>query len=114
MVTGHNSMLGRWTLRTKTNTDDVTEGSQAKIHITAYQPHTELGGGRYAMSYVKEIGTSSDFDQMSENKRQCQNLESIDQCSARLLKQEAVDQCKCIPWSLVDIDSQNLLQCRIF
>lgn len=43
---------------------------------------------------------SSDFDAMSTGKKQCQNVETVDECSARLLKERAEESCGCVPWSL--------------
>ena len=37
---------------------------------------------------------------MSAGKKQCQNVESVDECSARLLKERAEESCGCVPWSL--------------
>ena len=37
---------------------------------------------------------------MSMAKKQCQNLETVDECSARLLKERAEASCKCVPWSI--------------
>ena len=41
---------------------------------------------------------SSDFDAMSVEKKQCQNEETVDECSARLLQERAEEEC--VPWSL--------------
>ena len=37
---------------------------------------------------------------MSVAKKQCQNMETVDECSARLLKERAEESCQCVPWSL--------------
>ena len=77
-----------------------TKSNPIKVHITAYQPYGSYGGGDYAMSYVKQITTSTDFNEMSEIKRQCQNRETVDECRARHIKEKAEDHCNCIPWIL--------------
>ena len=53
----------------KSEIEDTDTGVKPiKIHIAAYKPFTSYGGGKYAMSYVKQIATSSDFDEMSATK----------------------------------------------
>ena len=37
---------------------------------------------------------------MSVEKKQCQNEETVDECSARLLQERAEEECECVPWSL--------------
>ena len=84
--------------------EDNDQRHKVKVHIAAFQPFTSLGAGSYAMSYVKEISTSSDFDEMSEAKRQCQSLETVDECVGRLLSQRAWDLCSCLPWALARLN----------
>ena len=85
----------------------ATETNPLKVHITAYQPYSGFGGGSYALSYVKQISTSSDFDSMPEEKRGCQNKESVEECTGKRLHQAGMDQCQCIPWALYGIDSEE-------
>ena len=53
---------------------------------------------------------SSDFDAMSTGKKQCQNVETVDECSARLLKERAEESCSCVPWSLKTLANATSLE----
>ena len=78
-----------------------------KVHIDAFQPHTVIGGVEHAMSYVKQITTSSDFDEMSEAKRQCQNKETVTECASKLINGGAADHCGCVPWVLTGLEEMR-------
>ena len=67
-------------------------------------PHFDLakpkGLGQMILHVNAYILISSDFDAMSTEKKQCQNVETVDECSARLLKERAEETCGCVPWSI--------------
>ena len=87
--------------------DTDTRAKPIKIHIAAYKPFTSDGGGLYSMSYVKQIETSSDFNEMSAAKKKSQNLETIDECSNRKLNKAALEDCNCVPWEVSVFEDIN-------
>ena len=78
-----------------------------KVQIDAFQPHTVVGGAKHALSYVKQITTSSDFEAMSEKKRQCQNEETVTECASKLINGGAAEHCKCVPWILTAVEGME-------
>ena len=72
-------------------------GDDVKIHINTIKPFTSHGGGQYIVTSVKQMTTTKDFDNFSEDVKKCQNKESTEECSNRKLMEATMNHCGCDP-----------------
>ena len=89
---------------------DVNSESQAlltpedndsiKVHVNTIKPFIAYGGGQYIITSVKQMSTSSDFDNLPQDVKKCQKTEQIEECSNKEFRQlvvQAAQQCGCLP-----------------
>ena len=70
------------------------------MYFTA--PIEMYGGGNYKLSAVKEIKGTDIFLNMNEDKKGCQNKETLEECTSRKGLKKILDQCGCIPYKLAN------------
>ena len=58
------------------------------------------GGGIYSFESVKEIVVTDGFKSLREDQKQCQSLESFEQCTTNKLMEKIVRYCSCYPFEL--------------
>merc|ERR1712032_1504461 len=59
-----------------------------------------FGEGQYNLLSLKEIVVTDSFMGLDTNKRNCQNIETVDDCKTRLHVENFRHQCGCIPLTL--------------
>ena len=62
------------------------------------------------------MDTSEEFDALSDNIKDCQNEETIEDCVSRNLVNGVQANCKCLPIDLIDfrLDNQvSLIKCQL-
>ena len=60
------------------------------------------GGGNYKLSAVKEIKGTDVFLNMNDDKKGCQNKETLEECTTMQGVKKIIDQCGCIPYKLAN------------
>ena len=65
------------------------------------------GGGNYKLSAVKEIKGTDLFLNMNDDKKGCQNKETLEECTSKLAINKIIDQCGCIPYKLANFSHQD-------
>ena len=68
------------------------------------------GGGNYKLSAVKEIKGTDIFLNMNDEKKGCQNKETLEECTSKQGLKKILDQCGCIPYKLADFSKLNQSQ----
>ena len=63
-------------------------------------PVTLQGEGEYNLDILKEIVHSDSFLRLKEDVKECQNLESYDNCTTRFYEENAIEKCGCLPYSI--------------
>ena len=59
-----------------------------------------FGEGQYNLHSLKEIVVTDSFMGLDINKRNCQIIETVDDCKTRLYAENLRQQCGCLPLSL--------------
>ena len=60
------------------------------------------GGGNYKLSAVKEVKGTDIFLNMNDEKKGCQNKETLEECTSKQGLTKIIDQCGCIPFKLAN------------
>ena len=68
----------------------------------------ELGGGIYSISAVKEIKVTDGFHSLTEEQKQCQILETYEDCMTQQLWDRMNKNCGCIPFELQNFTSSSV------
>ena len=76
-----------------------------RLHINTVKPFTDSGGGQYIVTSVKQMSTTSDFDNFHENVKRCQNKETTEECARKKLIPAAAKQCGCLPASVNQLEN---------
>ena len=84
----------------------------AKIHLDFLEPYTGYGGGKYIMSAVKEMDTTRDFNTFTEDIKNCQNEQTIEQCAQEMLRMQEASLCNCSPIHLQFLNRNSSQQVR--
>ena len=56
------------------------------------------------MNNVKEVKVTDDFLTLDRSTIGCQNDESIDDCKTKEYIDSLIKQCKCLPYSMIDVE----------
>ena len=59
-----------------------------------------MGEGEYNLNDLKEIQTTDSFGSLDQNIRECQNEESIHDCTTRYYKDKLLRDCGCLPFQI--------------
>ena len=62
------------------------------------------GDGQYNLNILKETDVTDSFLGLDQDVRNCQNVETYDDCTTRLLLDQMRDDCGCLPLSLIGND----------
>ena len=65
------------------------------------------GGGNYILSAVKEIKGTEIFLDMNDDKKGCQNRETLEECTSKQGLNLIISQCGCIPYKLANFSQPN-------
>ena len=65
------------------------------------------GGGNYKLSAVKEVKGTGIFLNMNDEKKGCQNKETLEECTSKQGLTKIIDQCGCIPYKLANFSHQD-------
>ena len=63
-------------------------------------PVTLYGEGQYNLLSLKEISVTDSFMGLDQNTRNCQNIETYDDCKTRLYLDHLRQKCGCLPLTL--------------
>ena len=59
-----------------------------------------MGEGEYNLNDLKETTTTHFFDGLDQNIRNCQNEESINDCTTRYYMNDLLRECGCLPFQI--------------
>ena len=62
------------------------------------------GDGQYNLNILKEINVTESFIGLAKDVRNCQNIETYDECTTRHLLDKMRENCRCLPLSLIGTD----------
>ena len=68
--------------------------------LSILDPVKLFGEGQYNLLSLKEIAVTDSFMGLDSDARNCQNIETIDDCNTRLHVNNYRRQCGCLPLSL--------------
>ena len=83
------------------------------LNICFLEPLKLKVGHEYNLNNVKEIKVSDDFLTLDKTIRNCQNVESLQDCQTRKYIDASIEQCKCLPFTIRDFN-QVLFQFLLF
>ena len=58
------------------------------------------GNGIYSMEVVKEIRTTQSFNTLDVEQKECQSMETVENCFSTHLLKKIKENCKCVPYEL--------------
>ena len=64
------------------------------------EPLLLFGEGNYALTAIKEIDTTEAFMNLDEETRNCQNVETYQECQAKEHIKMGLERCNCTPYEL--------------
>ena len=67
------------------------------------------GRGIYKMFAVKEIKVTENFNNLRQDQKKCQNLESFESCVNNQLLMLMQENCKCLPFELANFTGVDLV-----
>ena len=79
--------------------------------ICSSEPVQLIGEGIYNLNELKQINVTKSFLGMNQNKRGCQNEESLGSCRTRWYRNTMLDKCGCLPFS---IRTSNQVACFLW
>ena len=95
------------TVSDETNIEDRTnKGERFKVYIHTLAQYRADGPGTYAMSALKNMKGTKDFNQLPDKQKKCM-VHNREECETKRFLQQVWSSCKCVPWALVD---QNVFQ----
>ena len=59
-----------------------------------------LGEGQYNLHSMKEIAVTDSFMGLDSNTKNCQNIETFDDCKTRVQVEKFRKECECLPLSI--------------
>ena len=65
-------------------------------------------GHEYNLNNVKEIEVTDDFLTLGKTIINCQNEESLETCQTKRCLNSMVEQCKCLPFGIRDVDKVSI------
>ena len=78
-----------------------------KPYINTLENYEAYGGGIHIMSSIKEISTTSGFNEMNKQNRNCQLGKSYEKCLNEKLVENAAGVCGCFPIWLSGLEDKN-------
>ena len=73
----------------------------AKIHIDTLEPFTSETFASYALTSLKKMTSTQNFEEMSDKDKGCR-MEARAECERNILVQKITEMCKCVPFSLLE------------
>ena len=71
----------------------------AKIHIDTIEPFSSETFASYALTSLKKMTSTQNFDEMSDDDKGCK-MEARGECERNVLVQKVAETCECVPFSL--------------
>ena len=71
-----------------------------KQNLETLDPVELIGEGQYNLHSMKEIAVTDSFMGLDTNTKNCQNIETFDDCKTRLYIEQLRQECGCLPLSL--------------
>ena len=66
------------------------------------EPLLLFGEGNYALTAIKEIDMTEAFMNLDEETRNCQNVETYQECQAKEYIKMGLEKCNCTPYVMRD------------
>ena len=63
-------------------------------------PVVLVGEGQYNLNSLKEISVTDSFLGLDKSTRNCQTIESFNECKTRLQLEKIREKCRCLPLSI--------------
>ena len=73
-----------------------------------------FGEGQYNLHSMAETSVTDSFLELDENTRNCQNIETYDDCNTRINLKNMVEKCGCLPLSLRMSEEVKLQKKKMF
>ena len=73
----------------------------AKIHIDTLEPFTSETFASYALTSLKKMTSTQNFEEMSDDDKGCR-MEARGDCERNILVQKVTEMCQCVPFSLLE------------
>ena len=73
----------------------------AKIHIDTLEPFTSQTFASYALTSLKKMTSTQNFEEMSDEDKGCR-MEARSECERNILVQKVTEMCQCVPFSLLE------------
>ena len=73
----------------------------AKIHIDTLEPFTSETFASYALTSLKKMTSTQNFEEMSDKDKGCR-MEARGDCERKMLVQKVSEMCQCVPFSLLE------------
>ena len=70
------------------------------IRKSILAPLKKYGEGNYQITSVLEVDTPTDFDELDESVKKCQNEISYEECVTKSFLGDVISKCQCIPFEL--------------
>ena len=70
------------------------------------EPLIRFGEGNYALTDVKEIDTTDAFLKLGEEIRDCQNVETYQECQTKYYIKMGLEKCNCTPYQLRNFSNE--------
>ena len=64
---------------------------------------TRFGEGNYALTDIKEVDTTEAFLKLDEEIKDCQNVETYQECQTRDYIKMGLEKCNCTPYELRNV-----------
>ena len=65
----------------------------------------QFGEGHFRLGNIKEITTTSDFETLTEESRECQLESSFEDCVTEKYLEALKEECRCLPFNLQNYSS---------
>ena len=72
-----------------------------KQNLETLDPVELIGEGQYNLHSMKEIAVTDSFMGLDTNTKNCQNIETFDDCKTRQQIEKFRKECKCLPLSII-------------
>ena len=73
-----------------------------------------FGAGIFVMADAKQINASEAFLGLADYKKGCQNEVTLEDCLMKIFLKDGMDACKCIPYSLTNYSTQEVIENRYY
>ena len=71
-----------------------------QLNFQILDPVGLIGVGRFNLLSLKEVKVTDSFMGLHQDTRECQNIETYDNCKTRLYIEQLRQECGCLPLSL--------------